>query len=180
MSEYFESVKLPKERVNVVIGKKGEIKRKIQKKTGTKIKIDEESSVSIISDNGLSIWHAKDIIKAIGRGFSPEKALLIDGENYVFEVIEINDYARNENDIKRLKGRIIGKEGKSRELIEKSTGAFISVYGKTVSIICPIETADTVRKAVQMLLEGAMHKTVYNMIEKKKMELKKDRIFNLN
>lgn len=168
--EYTEKVKIPKERVNVLIGTRGTTKRAIQAKTNTKIEIEEENIITIYGKNSIDLWSARDIVRAIGRGFSPEKALLIDGEKYAFETFDIKEYARNENDIQRLKGRVIGSNGKARIVIEKTTGAYISVYGKTVGIISPIEMIETVRRAVQMLLEGAMHKTVYKMIEKKRTE----------
>jgi rRNA processing protein Krr1/Pno1 len=44
-------------------------------------------------------------------------------------------FGRSESDIKRIKGRIIGTEGKTRKLIEELTEADVVVYGHTVGII---------------------------------------------
>ena len=72
----------------------------------------------------------------------------------------------------RLKGRIIGKEGKTRELIEEHTGTYISVYGKTVAIIGTPDTVTIAHKAIEMLIEGSTHSSVYKWLEKKRRERK--------
>ena len=77
-----------------------------------------------------------EIITAIGRGFSPERALtLIQGEN-ALHIIDLREFTgKSSSNIERIKGRIIGEGGKARRNMENLTGALISVYGKTVSII---------------------------------------------
>ena len=72
--------------------------------------------------------------------------------------------------MERLKGRVIGKGGKSREEIERLTETHISIYGKTISIIGETMQVSLARDALAMLLNGSMHKTVYQFLEKKKKE----------
>ena len=87
-------------------------------------------------------------------------------------MIDLKDVAgKNKNTMERLKGRVIGKAGKSREEIERLTDTHISVYGKTVGIIGEVEHVALSREAVAMLLQGSMHKTVYQYLEKKKKEI---------
>ena len=78
---------------------------------------------------------------------------------------------KNKNTMERLKGRVIGTGGKSREEIERLTDTYISVYGKTIGIIGEVEHVSLARDAVAMLLQGSMHKTVYQYLEKKKKEI---------
>ena len=54
----------------------------------------------------------------------------------------------------RLRGRIIGKDGRAREQIEDMTDVEISVFGKTVALIGYPEQLKTARAAVDMLIEG--------------------------
>jgi len=48
------------------------------------------------------------------------------------------------------------------------TGCFISVYGKTVAIIGLISQVSIARRAVESLLMGSMHASVYKWLEKQK------------
>jgi ribosomal RNA assembly protein len=73
----------------------------------------------------------------------------------------------------RIKGRIIGRDGRSRELIEEHTETFVSVYGKTVSIIGTTESVSTARRAIEMLIKGSPHSTVYRWLEKMRKELRR-------
>ena len=94
-----DEVRIPKERIAILIGKKGETKREISKATNTKIKVDSnEGDVIITGEDGLNVYNAKKIIQAIGRGFNPKKALQLLEEDEIFEMINMRDYARNSKD----------------------------------------------------------------------------------
>ncbi len=80
---------------------------------------------------------------------------------------------KSESDIKRLSGRIIGREGKTRRLIEELTDTYVSVYGHTVSIIGTIEEAEIARQAVEMFIRGRLHSSVYRFLHAKRREIKK-------
>jgi len=82
-------------------------------------------------------------------------------------------FGRSESDIRRVKGRIIGMEGKTRKIIEELTDTNICVYGHTVSIIGDIEQVQAAREAIQMLINGSPHNIVYRFLHRKRRELKK-------
>jgi len=173
MEEYKYDLRIPKERVAVLIGTKGEIKKRIEKETSTKLDIDsEEGDVAISGDDSVKLFTAREIVTAIGRGFNPKIALKLLKFEYVFELININDSAKSKQDLQRLKGRIIGQEGKSRKVIESLTDCEICVYGKTVGIIGPAEEIDNARKAIEMLINGSKHGNVFSFLEKQKKEKK--------
>ena len=71
-----------------------------------------------------------------------------------------------------MKGRVIGANGKSRTVIEELTESNISVYGKTISIIAPIDTINDAKQATEELLGGAQHAGVYHTLEKKRRNRK--------
>ena len=172
-NEYKYDLKIPKERVAVLIGTKGEIKRLIESETKTKIEIDSnEGEVSVFGEDALMLFSAREIITAIGRGFNPKCALKLMKVDYGFELINLNDIARSKNDLIRLKGRIIGQEGKSRKVIEELTECEMCVYGKTVGIIGPMEMVPIARKAIEMLLKGSMHASVFKYLEKQRRDIK--------
>lgn len=165
-----KSIKIPEERVAVLIGKKAQAKKEIEKAFDCKLDIESTGIVLLQGKDSLKLWDCEKTIKAIARGFNPEIALLIKNDDYDFELINISDYARSKNDLERLRGRVIGKEGSSREMIEKKTQAFISVYGKTIGIISKTDNIQIVYNAIDMLLKGARHPTVFNYIDKKLMK----------
>lgn len=165
-----EFLLVPHERLGALIGKKGATKKEIERKTHTRLEIDsEEAQVEVIQrGNVLDYLKALKIVKAIARGFSPEKAFRLLSEDCVFELIELREVlGKSQSALKSKKGRVIGSHGKAREEIELETGANISVYGKTIAIIGRVEQAEKAKKAVEMLLGGATHSTVYGALKKK-------------
>jgi ribosomal RNA assembly protein len=176
-----QELKVPKERVAIIIGKSGIEKRRIEHQTHTKLTVTKDGEVTIAAEDPLQAWNARQIIKAIGRGFSPDVALLLTDEEYLFEVIDLKEWAgKNEKMLKRLKGRVIGEQGKSRQIIEELTESYISVYGKTISIIGETTRIQTAKRAVELLLDGARHATVYKILEKAHKEWKQQEIIGEN
>jgi len=170
-----EHIKIPLERIAVLVGPKGSIKEIIEERTTAGINIDSSTgNVEIMEPKDpIMGLRAREIVHAIGRGFSPEKALkLLDDDLLMFETMDLSNMARTEKDMQRLKGRIIGREGKSREVFEALTGARISVYGKTISLIGYPEQNAVARAGIDMLLKGSSHGPVYKFLEKKKTDLK--------
>jgi ribosomal RNA assembly protein len=170
-------LRIPKERIAVLIGTEGETKRQLEADLGIKIQIDsKEGDVTVIGDDAVQLYTGREIVRAVARGFNPQIALLLLKQDYAFELIDLADYAKHANHMQRLKGRVIGTEGKSRKLIEEATESYISVYGKTVGIIAPIETITISKQAIHSLLSGSPHSSVYRWLEKKRREIKRDRV----
>ncbi len=173
MTDYMYQLKIPRSRIAVLIGKEGDIKKQIESETNTKISIDSnEGDVTITGSDGLDIYSAREVVSAIGRGFNPNIAKLLLKSDYSFEKIDLGDYVTSKNSLIRMKGRIIGTGGKSRKLIEELSGSYISIYGKTIGIIGEPEYTSLARKAIELLIKGSMHSTVYRMLEKKRKEIK--------
>ncbi len=175
----FMACKIPLKRIGVVIGKDGQVKDIIEKNTQTRIEIDSKNgSVTIYSTKNtadpLSVWKARDIVLAIGRGFSPERAFRLFDEDEMLEIIDLNSFIeRSRKSLKRIKGRLIGERGKSRRLIEEMTSTYVSVFGHTVGLIGTINQLQVAREAIKMLITGAPHSTVYKFLNRKRIELKK-------
>jgi len=175
-------VRIPKERVGILIGPEGKTKQYIENKLGAKLDVDTEGSITITLTEKASdpsiLLKAKDVVTAIGRGFAPEIAFrLIRNEDDIYDMVDLRlIFGRSDSDIKRIKGRIIGTDGKTRKLIEELSEADLVVYGHTVGIIGNFEQADTARNAVQMLIEGCQHHTVYKYLQRKRTEMKKEKL----
>jgi ribosomal RNA assembly protein len=174
-------LKIPRDRVGVLIGPKGKAKRRIESYFGVTIEVESESgSVEITLNPGnrdfTAIFTVRNVVKAIGRGFSPRRAEILAKEDYDLHIIDLNEYVGNSKSaIARVKGRIIGKNGRSRELIEELTETHISVYGGTVAYIGNPEGLEAAREALMKLIKGSFHKTVWNYLYAWRRKMKKDR-----
>src|SRR5207245_2783273 len=81
-----KTIMIPLDRVGVLIGKSGKIKAKIEKICLVSLLIDGKTGEIIISGTGdvesMMPFKAEEMVMAIGRGFSAEKAMrLLEGEN---------------------------------------------------------------------------------------------------
>ncbi len=165
-------LKIPEERVAVLVGKEGETKKELEEQTKCKLDITKEGDVTISGEDALQLYTAREVIHAIARGFNPRLALQLLKADYALEMIDLKDVAgKSKNTLQRLKGRVIGTAGKSRENIERLTETNISVYGKTIGIIGEIGNVSLAKQAIGMLLSGSMHKTVFSFLEKKRKEM---------
>ena len=174
--EFGYELKIPKERIAVLIGKNGEIKKELEEESNSTIEVDsKEGDIKIKGEDSLKMYELKDVIMAIGRGFNPDIAKLLFRTDYVLEIIQLLDFVPSKQHFERVKGRIIGAKGKSRATIEKLTDTFISVYGKTIAIIGESENVPICRKAVESLLQGSQHANVYKFLEKNKRRQRQEK-----
>lgn len=181
--EFSYELKIPKDRVGVLIGKSGEVKKKLEGETHAKIIIDsKEGDVIIKGDDSIGLYSAREIIRAVGRGFNPDIAQLLLKQDYMFETVDLRDFAPTKNAMLRLKGRVIGSEGRSRKVIEELTETHICIYGKSISIIGEISNVAIAKRAIERLLQGSEHASVYRDLEHKRKEMRLRKVhedFNL-
>lgn len=178
MSRESLRVRVPKDRVGVLIGPEGSVKSSIEHKLSVKLSIDGETGdIEIASEpegNPADMFQARDMATAIGRGFSPENAFKLMDDDAILMVIDLREFFdRSDSDIERVKGRIIGEHGKTRRNLEEMTGTKVSLYGHTVAIIGDVEHSDVAREAVEMFIKGRTHSSVYRFLQAKRDELKR-------
>jgi len=178
-------VRIPLERIAVLIGPKGSTKKRIEELTGCTIHIDSNSGDVIIHEeeeleDPVSLWKARDMIKAIGRGFSPHNAYKINDSGYGFDLIQIRDYVgASPNALKEVRSRVIGMKGRTRNTIEQLTGCNISVFGNTIGIISEYIKLKYIKQGIVRLVNGAKHSGVYRYLEEQMRDLKinKDKLW---
>lgn len=177
--------KVPLDRIGVLIGKQGEIKKELMRKTRTKITIDSVNGTVVIEPESpyvspINLLKARDFVLAIAYGFSPEKAFRILGEDQILVTIDLKNYVGDRpNHITRIKARIIGEHGKARKILEEMTGTYISIQNSYVSIIGSYEQANIAREAIEMIIRGQRHSSVYRFLEKAMRRLKRREALNL-
>ncbi len=175
-------MKIGKNRIAVLIGKDGETKKEIEKALTVKINLDSKTGeceilplINVLKYNPINVYTAEKIVNAINRGFNPVKAMKLLDETYELEIFNLFLLlGKSDKRIKRIKGRIIGRNGEMRKAIERFAESYISVYGKTVSIIADYENLQIARKAVSMLINGMPHHVALRFLENKYNEKKKE------
>ena len=152
-------VKVPEDRIAVIIGTNGKTKRQIERGTKTKIIVSDEVE---IRGESLDVMTSENIIKAIARGFSPENAMeLLEEEKTLF----LMDIPKNKNSARRIKSRLIGAKGKCRRNLGLLTKTKISIYGRTIGIIGKYDNVGLAEDAIKKLIIGISHKNVYSYLE---------------
>jgi len=176
-------VKIPQERVGALIGPEGRVKAAIEKNLSVELQVESETGGVTITllptaSDPTVLFRAKETVIAIGRGFSPERAFrLLHDDEVLLDIIDLREVVgRSQSDIKRLKGRVIGKNGKTRMLIEELTESSLSVYGHTISIIGNADQKEAAKEAIRMLIRGSQHSTVYRFLHRKRRELKRKKM----
>ena len=176
-----QMVRVPVERVGAVIGKEGATKKALESELGVQLTVDSrEGMVTVKSQDAEKAdpFTALRVIEAIGRGFSPQRALKLTDEGTALEIIDLRTFAgRSTNSLERIRGRVIGVNGKSRRVIEELTSCHLSVYGRTVAIIGDAPEVQLAADAVKMLATGSQHRTVYNTLQKARTKRKMERMF---
>jgi ribosomal RNA assembly protein len=183
MAKASSIVKIPKDRIGVLIGPNASTKKLIERELEVHLEIDSEGgnvniNLAPEAEDPSSIFRAKEVVLAIGRGFSPEKARrLLEDEETMLTIIDLRLYVgKSESEIKRLSGRIIGKEGRTRKIIEELTETSVSVYGHTIGVIGSIDETGIARQAIEMFIRGRLHSSVYKFLHAKRRELKKKKM----
>lgn len=175
-------IKVPAERIAVLIGKKGTVVERIKQECVVDVEIESATGNVVVGYDTKSLlegnpFKALEIISAIARGFSPEKAFKLLHEDIVFQLLDMRDYVGNsQSSISRVKGRIIGERGKSRRTIEELSGADVSVYGHTVGFIGIFDAIKVAVEAIILLSKGSSHRTVYAMLQNYRRKLKQERM----
>ena len=175
--------RVPMNRIAVLIGVKGATAKTLKFASGCKeFNIDSETGdVEVVwgepgTYDPVKAMKLPDVIKAIGRGMAPKSAIqLLDDHNF-FELVDIRKFVgKRSNQQRRIRGRIIGSDGKIRRLIEGLTDTQISIYNSTVVLVGEEEGLAAARQAVEMIAGGAEHGTVLNFLER---DRKRSRLSN--
>ena len=163
--------RIPRERIAVLIGKGGETRKSIEEATGAKLYVDsttgEVSVVWPVEIDPVLRLKLPDIIRAIGRGLAPNRALRLIADDTFLRIYDIREWVgRKGNHTRRMRSRLIGRDGRIRSLIESFTGTEIAIHGSTVVVIGDEVGLMTACTAIEGLLDGAEHSTVIRGMER--------------
>tara|TARA_B100001093_G_scaffold461574_1_gene476126 strand:+ start:3161 stop:3880 length:720 start_codon:yes stop_codon:yes gene_type:complete len=162
------------DRIAVLIGAKGATAKSLRNASGCKeFHIDSDTGdVEVVwgepgTYDPVKAMKLPDVIKAIGRGMAPKAAIQLLDDHHFFELVDIRKFVgKRSNQQRRIRGRIIGSQGKIRKLIEGLTDTQITIYNSTVVLVGEEEGLSAARQAIEMLAGGAEHGTVLNFLER--------------
>jgi ribosomal RNA assembly protein len=168
-------VRIPDDRVGALIGPGGVTKRTIEERTRTSVAVDtEDGSVTVTGpdDRPDDVLRGRDIVLAIGRGFSPDRAFRLLKDDTYLGVVEIRRVTgrREKAALWRIRSRLIGEHGRARTRIEELSGSSMSVYGGTVALIGKERELERATRAVELLLRGSEHSVVFHMLARQRAD----------
>lgn len=182
MSVSYQSIKIPQERVGVLVGKNGAVKNEIEKRCDVSLEIDGESGDVRLSYSSRALdtgdpFKAQEVISAIARGFSPQRAFALFDGGKTLSTIDLRQFShKSARSLARIKSRLIGSDGKARKLVEQLSGAAVSIYGHSVSIIGEPDKSRVAEEAILKIASGGTHKAAYQMLQKFRSKQKLERL----
>lgn len=138
-------------------------------KFGAEIELDEKNLQIVIRPGPTTgvegILKLRDMARAVALGFDPEQALSLENEEYSLAVLDLKEWTDKPNHLRRIKGRIIGEGGRAKATIQQLAEVSIVVGDTYVAILGKAEDVEIAKRAVEMLIEGRKHATVYKFIQ---------------
>ena len=119
----------------------------------------------VIKGSELNEFLVSRVVEAIDFGFCVDDALLLLKDGFELEFIDVKEHTHRKN-LKDVRSRIIGRDGRARKTIEKLSGAEIVLSGNRVGVIVDSEHMSAVAQGIQSLISGAKHGNVFGMLER--------------
>jgi ribosomal RNA assembly protein len=162
-----------KELWRILTNERRNIKR-LEKEFDVKIDIkkgEHEADFIIKAKSAVQEHIILEILEALASGFSFDIAILIKEEDFVFKKINLKNYVHGSR-LEVIKGRIIGKEGKAKKVIQNLSECFLCLCDNNVSIIGKAENVELASRAIESLIKGSKHANVFKLLEKSRVSLK--------
>ncbi len=163
--------RIPQDRIAVLIGKGGETRRMLEEACGATLEIDSKSG-EVMADWGetgadpIVRMKMPEVIVAIGRGLAPKRAVQLIQDEVFLKMYDIREWVgRQPNQTRRMRSRLIGRNGRIRSLIEEISHCEMAIYGSTVLVIGDEDGLTLAAPAIEGILRGSEHSTVLHGLE---------------
>tara|TARA_B100000902_G_scaffold53463_1_gene60224 strand:- start:10551 stop:11279 length:729 start_codon:yes stop_codon:yes gene_type:complete len=170
--------RIPKDRIAVLIGKGGRTRKMIEKACAAEIEVDSTTG-DVSADWGsekvdpIIRMKMPDVIRAIGRGLAPKRAVKLLEDDVFLRMYDIREWVgRQPNQTRRMRSRLIGRDGRIRGLIEEITDTEMAIYGSTVLVIGDEDGLALATPAIESILNGAEHGTVLHGLEQDRKRMR--------
>jgi len=146
-----------------ILNNKNKIERELR------VRITNQGRNVFIEGDAENEYLCLRMIEAINLGFSLEQALTLKNEETILHILNIRDVTRRK-DLERIRARLIGSQGKTRENMENLSDCMISVHDNWVGIIGEVGCIDEAIISIKLIIQGSKQGNVYARLEKKKKE----------
>jgi ribosomal RNA assembly protein len=152
--------------IKLIIDKLSRIIRNKKKLEETlKVKIENRGTEVYANGSPEDEYIAEKVILALDFGFPYITALEIKKEELMFEIINIKEYT-NQKNLPRVRGRIIGKEGKTLKTISELSNCYLELKDNKIGIIGEPEFIKNAQEALISIIKGTKVGNVYAYLEK--------------
>ncbi len=176
--------RIPQDRIAVLIGKGGETRRMLEEACGATLEIDSKNG-EVMADWGegsvdpIVRMKVPDVIVAIGRGLAPKRAIQLIQDEVSLKMYDIREWVgKQPNQTRRMRSRLIGRNGRIRSLIEEISRCELAIYGSTVLVIGDEDGIALAAPAIEGILRGSEHSTILHGLEqdRKRQRLRSRRL----
>jgi ribosomal RNA assembly protein len=163
--------RIPQDRIAVLIGKGGETRRMLEEACGATLEIDSKTGEvmadwSEVDADPVVRMKMPDVIVAIGRGLAPKRAVQLIQDEVSLKMYDIREWVgRQPNQTRRMRSRLIGRNGRIRSLIEEISRCEMAIYGSTVLVIGDEDGLTLAAPAIEGILRGSEHSTILHGLE---------------
>lgn len=133
------------------------------------VKIENRGNEIYIEGSAEDEYTAEKVILALDFGFPFSTAMEIKTEELIMEIVNIKEYT-NQKDMTRVRGRIIGSNGKILKTLSDLTNCYLELKDNKVAIIGEPEHIKNCREAVISITKGTKPGNVYAYLEKHQPE----------
>lgn len=138
-------------------------KKELEKKLN--VKITNRGKEIFIEGKPEDEYIAEKVLDALNFGFPFSAAILIKEEDYLFEKLNIKELT-NRKDLERVRGRLIGKKGKTLKTLSDLTKCFFELKDNEIGIIGDPEYIQNAQEACTSIIKGSKQSNVYAHLEK--------------
>ena len=169
--------RVPKNRIAVLIGKGGQTRKMLEEASGAKLDIDSKTGEVMAEweeePDPVGRMKMPDVVLAIGRGLAPSRAVQLIEDDIFLRMYDIREWVgRQPNQTRRMRSRLIGRNGRIRSLIEEISNCEMAIHGSTVLVIGDQDGVALAAPAIEGILRGSEHSTVLHGLEQDRKRLK--------
>ena len=148
--------------------------KEIEKSADIKIKV--QGSQVEIKGSPVGEYEARKIIEALEFGFKLRDALKLTDENIAFRKLPIKQFTHRKK-LEEVRGRVIGREGKTKRTVEEVSGCAVVVHDSQVGLIGPAESIEEATTALINLIKGSKQANVYRFLERMNVAKREKPVF---
>jgi len=142
-------------------------KNRVKLENTLEVKITNRGREVSVQGKPENEYIAEKVIDALNFGFPFAAAISIKNEENVFEFLNIKDHTKVK-DLKRVRGRIIGKEGRTLKTISNISDCYLERRENEIGIIGPTENIEHAQNAIISIIKGSKQTNAYAGLEKSK------------